>query len=517
VANTSFVDNSHSDPKCRFRWAYCQLVYLRGSHPGSIRRALAELPDSLDETYERTLGEINKADAELAHRLFQCVTVASRPLRVEELAELLAFNFNAASIPKFREDWRLEDPVEAVLSTCSTLLSLVDTGYGSRVVQFSHFSVKEFLTSSRFAEKHDTISCRYHISLIPAHTLAAQARLGMLLHLDEAVSENDLKRLFPLAEYAGEHWFEHARFEGVPENVEEGIKQLFDTSKPHLAVWTWIHDPNPFWRSSRRPEIPLPPRGTPLHYAVCCGLHTVVKSLVMQRPQDVHSQGVDDLSTPLHIASEQGDLGLAQFLPEHGARMSAKDKEGQTPLHLTKYHGKTDTMQFLIEHDACVSAKDNQGSTLLHRVGVVDIARFLVERGAPMSAKDKEGQTPLHRAVKRGQAYLVRFLVDRGAHVSAKDKKGSTPLHLAAENYQVNIARFLVEHGARVSTKDKKGRTPLHQAVELGLVDLTQFLVEHGARVSAKDKEGLTALHLTAEDYDRDFWSRSAPPRRARC
>ena len=83
---------------------YCQLAYLRGCHPGRIQRALAELPETLDETYERTLGEIKGADSAYAHRIFQCVAVASRPLRVEELAEFLAFDFNADQIPKFRED-----------------------------------------------------------------------------------------------------------------------------------------------------------------------------------------------------------------------------------------------------------------------------------------------------------------------------------------------------------------------------------------------------------------------------
>ena len=85
------------------------------------------------------------------------IAVASRPLRAEELADFLAFDFSAGLIPKFREDWRLEDPVEAVLSTCSTLLSRIDVN-GSQVIQFSHFSVKEFLTSLRFAEKSNTIS-----------------------------------------------------------------------------------------------------------------------------------------------------------------------------------------------------------------------------------------------------------------------------------------------------------------------------------------------------------------------
>jgi len=94
------------------------------------------------------LQEINDANWEFSRRLLHCVAVASRPFRVKELAEFLAFDFEAGLVPKFHEDWRLENPVEAVLSTCSTLVSLVDVE-NSQIIQFSHFSVKEFLTLFR--------------------------------------------------------------------------------------------------------------------------------------------------------------------------------------------------------------------------------------------------------------------------------------------------------------------------------------------------------------------------------
>jgi len=94
---------------------YCQLEYLSGCLPGRIRQTLDELPDTLDGTYERTLREIKEINWEFAHRLFQCVAVVSRPLLVEELADFLAFDFKAGTIPEFQEDWRLEDPFEAVL------------------------------------------------------------------------------------------------------------------------------------------------------------------------------------------------------------------------------------------------------------------------------------------------------------------------------------------------------------------------------------------------------------------
>jgi len=98
----------------RFRWVFCQLVYLRRCIPARIRRALDELPETLDETYERTLQEIDDQNWEYAHHIFQCVAVASRPLRVEELAEFLAFDFNAGSPPSFQADWRPDDPGRAV-------------------------------------------------------------------------------------------------------------------------------------------------------------------------------------------------------------------------------------------------------------------------------------------------------------------------------------------------------------------------------------------------------------------
>ena len=148
---SSFFQYAHRNFFGRFRWVYCQLDYLGKCLPGRVQHALDELPETLDETYERTLHEIDDTNWEFAQRLIQCVAVVSRPLRVEELAEFLAFDFKAGRIPRFREDWRVEDPLEAVLSTCSTLLSLVNVE-DSQVIQFSHFSVKEFLTFVRFGE-----------------------------------------------------------------------------------------------------------------------------------------------------------------------------------------------------------------------------------------------------------------------------------------------------------------------------------------------------------------------------
>src|ERR1700761_8145353 len=165
----------------RFRWVFCQLETLRQCLPQSVRRTLNELPESLDDTYERVIMGIKRANQSHAYRMLQCLAVAIRPLSVAELAELLAFDFDVAEgeMPKLNSNWRWEDYEEAALSTCSSLVTVV-LNDGSPVVQFSHFSVKEFLMSDRLAASMREIS-QYHINLEDAHTLLAQASLAFLL------------------------------------------------------------------------------------------------------------------------------------------------------------------------------------------------------------------------------------------------------------------------------------------------------------------------------------------------
>ena len=99
----------------RLRWVFCQLDTLRRCIPSSIRTVLDELPTTLDDTYERALQGIPKEKRQHAHRLFQCLVAAIRPLRVEELAEIFTIKFDADSVPSLMEGWRPESPEEAVL------------------------------------------------------------------------------------------------------------------------------------------------------------------------------------------------------------------------------------------------------------------------------------------------------------------------------------------------------------------------------------------------------------------
>ncbi len=136
--------------------------------PSSIREILDELPAILDDTYERILHGIPKQLRRHAHRLFQCMVAAIRPLRVEELAEIITIEFDLAGALNIVKGWRPANLEEAVLSACSTLISIIIDEKGSKVVQFSHASVKEFLTSDRIQTMDIGNISQYHIALEPA-------------------------------------------------------------------------------------------------------------------------------------------------------------------------------------------------------------------------------------------------------------------------------------------------------------------------------------------------------------
>ncbi|KAI9436583.1 hypothetical protein H4582DRAFT_398855 [Lactarius indigo] len=444
-----------------FRWVFCQLETLRQCLPQSVRRTLNELPESLDETYERVMMEIKKANQVHAYRMLQCLTVAVRPLSVAELAELLAFNFDVAKggIPELNSNWRWEDHEQAVLSTCSSLIALVP-GHGSPIVQFSHFSVKEFLMSDRLATSTGEIS-QYHISLEDAHTVLAQASLGVLLRDPDVTNGADRA---PLAEYAAEHWVTHARAENVASRVRDGMEQLFDPDQPYFEAWVRLHDPDPddYFPEIADPEpddyfpdIADPALGAgPLYYAALCGFHELVEHLTLKYPQYASARG-GRRGTALHSASFAGHLQIVRSLLQHGVAVDVRDYENHMALHWASMEGHLDVVECLLDHSADVDSQDDYHDsplTLAAYNGNIDIVRVLLEHNADVHCRDDAGRTPLRDAIdgasnilKGDHPGIVKLLLEHGADVGAEDNLGRTPLEVGLERGGSEIARILSE------------------------------------------------------------------------
>jgi ankyrin repeat protein len=473
---------------------------LQNCLPQSIRRTLNQLPNSLDETYDRILKEIGIANRDHAHRLLQCLTVAIRPLRIEELAEILALDFeeDKGATPKLNKDWRWQDRQQAVLSTCSSLITVVDDG-DSRVIQFSHFSVKEFLTSDRLASSRGDIS-HLHIMAEHAHLTLAQACLGTLLQLDGSLNNDQVEDRFPLAKYASQHWVEHAQFGTVSSRIEDGMRRLFDSAQPYFAAWLQLHDIDNRWNNFG----PLTSREVrsrpPLYYASLCGFHDLSAHIIDEHPEQVNARGGLNLS-PLVAALHRGHLDVAELLYQHGAVVDIPGVDSRTPLCAASHNGLVDAVRWLLGHGADADWQSGSHWTpfvLAAANGHLEIVQMLLGHGVRINAVNDNGDTPLLLASYFGYVEILGLLLQHGANVGARDKGNRTPLLLASSHGEVEVARLLLDHLADIEAKDKRGRTALHLASSSAEVAIVRLLLDRGANANAQDKYGNTPLHLVA-------------------
>jgi ankyrin repeat protein len=455
------------------------------------------LPETLDETYERTLLGIDREKWDYAYRLFQCLVVSIRPLRVEELAEVLAVRHDEERIPEFEADWRPENARDALLSSCSTLVAVVDID-GEEVVQFSHFSVKEFLTSKRIANS-DRVS-HFHILLQPAHTFLARASLSVLLQLDDRIDKNNIKN-FPLASYAAKHWVDHVQFEDISSLIQDGMEILFDKDRPHFAAWVWVHDLDKHsLRARMSGPCPEQPDAPPLYYAALCGFHDMTKRLVATYPKDVNSRG-GHCATPLHASVNKGHLEATLVLLEQGADVNARDDEDGTPLHRASQHGHPEVVRSLLLRGANPNVENENNETPLYlasRKGRVEAVKLLLEYKADPNHQDSWGWSALRTASANGQDDVARLLLSYGADPNSRDADQNTPLHMASLNGRIATVQVLLEYGSHVDARDRRGGTPLHDAAQDGYLEATLLLLEHGADANAQKEDRWAALHVAA-------------------
>ena len=440
---------------------FCQVEILRDCLPPSVRRTLDELPESLDETYERILREIKKPNRDHARRLLSCLVAAVRPLRVEELAEVLAVDYeDEEGIPSLNPNWRWEDQEQALLTSCSSLITIVESG-ASRVVQFSHFSVREFLTSDRLSTSSGDV-LRYHIALEPAHTILAQACMSALLRSDDHIEPDAVKTSSQLAGYAARHWVAHAQYENVSSHLRKAMEYLFDPDKPYFSAWQQLHNMDtdaPTHSTFYRFTVEYPSAAVPLYYAALCGFQDLVEHLAFKYPEHVNARG-GHYVTPLVAALAGEHFQTARILRDKGGDPNVGGHGDATPLHSAAYYGQLQMVQaLLLEYKADVNVRTPSGETPLHFLSY----DFALNHGRNVSQ--------LHN--------VSRFLIEHGADVNARSKNLSTPLHIAAQCWKIEVVRVLLEYGASVDAENSGGNTPFQVARD---PDIIKLLSEHGAK-----------------------------------
>jgi ankyrin repeat protein len=430
------------------------------------------------------LQEIPKEQWEYTHRLFQCLIAAIQPLRVEDLAEISAVEFDLDEAPNLVEGWRPDNPEDAVLSACSTLIGVIEDN-GSKYFQFAHFSVKEFLISHRLQTSDVQNIRQYHISLDAAHIVLAQACLAVLLQFDEKM---DRKRLatFPMAFYAAQHWVDHAKHDNVTTQIQDAMERLFDPTKPYLASWAWIYDVDRSWVRlpiESLPEHPPKLGASALYYAALCGFSQLAKHLIVAHGEDVNIK-CGYHGTPLHAALFTKNLDAASVLLDHGADMNLGDRDGKVPLVRAYDLQNLEAMRLLLERGANPDVRYGSFGFLSHHAsyyGRTEVIQLLLDHESDLNARCSEARTPLHWASTGGHANVAQLFLEYGAEVDAQSKTGNTPLHQASRNGHLEVVQVLLDHGADLRVQGERDWTPFQIATFMGRSEVAQLLLKCGA------------------------------------
>jgi hypothetical protein len=237
----------------RFRWVVCQLEVLRNCLKlPALRQKLKELPETLDETYNRILLDIPENCHHEAHAVLQWLTYSRRPMNIAEVAEAIAVDRNNQI---FDIENRMFD-IFSVLDICSSLVTLSegkttleeDQTEETRKLQVAHYSVKEYIISSRIQTSH---AKKFAIKETEAHEYMGEACLIYLLHFNRSDSiYADAWVEYPFLQYAAESWYgHHQAILDASSKILDLSTALFDAKRGSQFInWLRLHDPKHRWR-----------------------------------------------------------------------------------------------------------------------------------------------------------------------------------------------------------------------------------------------------------------------------
>ena len=315
---------------------------LRVCLTAAVGRVLRTLPKNLDETYARAMDMVEEYNWEYVQRLLKFLIAAVRPLRIAELAELLAVDFIADPAPEYVLRWRPPKPEVALKMTCLTLIRF---DMEADVVEFAHHSVKEYLLSGRIKESIRKRAPRFYCKEDSAHVVAAQVCLATLL--GPGTLDTDENTAYPLKEYAARNWITHARYKNAVAGLKEGMKLLFDPNNKHFALWVEAYDVD-FDPLYARPEFVKP---QPLYYAALCGFRDLTEHLLVDQHEDPNVHG-GKYGTSLHAAAARGHLEVVRLLLDHSASINDATGSHGSALQAATLFGHTAVVQLLRERGA---------------------------------------------------------------------------------------------------------------------------------------------------------------------
>jgi ankyrin repeat protein len=490
----------------RFRWVSLQLLAVsKCRSKNALHIILSSLPSTLDETYARILDRIEDDDRPRVFHILQFICFGARPIRMEEAAMLWLVGDNTGGticvddVPFDSED--IFDFFGGLVSierrdawgdfTWSFLSG--ESRKRLSIVQLAHFSVKEYLFSSR-AGYWTLAGEASHLSII-------QCSIAYYLH---AVAVDAMSPLPPdellekhsLAEYCCRYIFGHLNHltrRDYP-TLTSSFKLLLHPDLKqfanrygiffHIANWRWNlhHDVN---------NIPIPDKhALALILAAHLGLSGVASWLLTF---DTVQEQIDAFVSyfacgpPILEAAAKGRTDVIRLLLENGANINEEGYYNENVLIVACQYGQEAAVRLLIEAGACVNKDGLTPIELASEEGHKGIVEMLIKAGADVNSGY---ESALCRASVLGHEDVVRTLILAGADINLKGRVG-TALHAAAHWHYPGekVVKLLIDAGADVNKLAGEYGTALQAAAvgdtdEPSALEAVQILIRAGANVN---------------------------------
>ncbi|RDW73010.1 hypothetical protein BP6252_06917 [Coleophoma cylindrospora] len=542
-----------------FQWARLVLPIVAeqindGDSIEEVHKLLARVPQGLSEIYEYILKSvIKRRNYDKTLRLMRWVCLAERPLSLTELRyAMVAIDASIRSTARsFEKVVGFADSDERMARQTTSLSGgLAEVKYqdnGSKVVQFVHQSVNDYLQSSGLAflvslcrdkvsnnksvvmsegSKEDIIGGSQHwLTQSCVHYLLSTdidisllgrkpTQRGSPFSNQEREVLKEIQEKLPFIVYATDYWLVHAEKAESHGFFQTCLIEAFG-SPPGPVFQAWIEFFK-FFKHIEMSQSPYHETGSTLLHAACSSnLPSIVEALLNQGTDP--NQKDDVGNRPLHLAARKGVDKLAQMLIEHGAEINAKNDSHNTALELAAANGAVEIANHLLDLGVDVNESTGYSGNALYGAvtrGSELLVKMLLNNGADINAQGGKYGNALQAASSGGHEQIVKLLLDMQANVNAQVKllldmqanvnaQGGyygNALQAASSGGHGETVRLLLDRGANMAGSDMQGRNALYFAMRGNSNAIFQILISLiGLREWAKpDVQGCSSLHFAA-------------------
>ncbi|KAJ5499324.1 NACHT nucleoside triphosphatase [Penicillium expansum] len=506
-----------------FLWVALQIESLCAMETDeAICQALKDLPKGLSETFWRILQRSQKLGHSYQRPILELVTVAQRPLTLDELREVL-------SVVPGDTKWnptRLLNNIHSALACCGSLVIIDEEELTLRLV---HHSVKQYLLT----EFKDSAS--RSVTSVEAHARMSDIIVTYLNYSDydrqlskvvipEIKSDETMNGIIRSTRYSLDSVSSSLALKLFRFQNDSGFnmaKALAEAKAARLRSMDHFFFRDYamlYWQSHISRSLPLSPASSNL-----------LERLFERKALDPVTMTDDEASFLLFRAAETGNLSAVKYIISSKPGIDVNKKmnhHGHTALHAAAWYGAETTTQFLLfweNTDQAATDLDNNTplDLAIKRGHVFIVVAFVGHCGSDLTRADHVIGSLHHHLdttsnfnfdvisgvllvpARDGNERLIRMILEESRVDIVLRRRIWRAIHAAVSGGQLHIVELLLSY-PRIHRLPhyavQLGYDSLQQAVNLGDRRIVKSLINSNkVDIDSINQDGLTALHIATE------------------